>query len=149
MLVSITTAAYNQAWGSQQVYTNLLALSLVSLAGITMSSAAQTRRQNELDQVRRIAEAAQTVPLRPVPARLGPIRAASVYRAAETGAQIGGDLYEAAQTPGELGHATLGIYYARPWTTTPGGRRRNRRRPRGSVRSRAVSHAVVSAWGTS
>lgn len=98
LLVSITTATYNQAWGSQQVYTNLLALSLVSLAGITMSSAAHTRRQSELDQVRRIAEAAQTVLLRPVPARLGPIRAASMYLAAETGAQIGGDLYEAVQT---------------------------------------------------
>ncbi|KPC58456.1 PP2C family protein-serine/threonine phosphatase [Streptomyces chattanoogensis] len=98
LAVSVTTATYNQAWGGQQVYTNLLALFLVSVASITTSSAARTRRESELSQVRRIAAAAQEVLLRPVPARLGPVRAASLYLAAETGAQIGGDLYEAVQT---------------------------------------------------
>ncbi|MEV4443482.1 SpoIIE family protein phosphatase, partial [Streptomyces sp. NPDC049577] len=96
--VSVTTATYNGAWGTQQVYTNLLALFLVSAAGITASSAARTRRQGELDQVRRIAEAAQEVILHPVPERLGPLRAAGMYLAAEEGAQIGGDLYEVLQT---------------------------------------------------
>ncbi|MGW2598721.1 PP2C family protein-serine/threonine phosphatase [Streptomyces klenkii] len=98
VLVSVCTATYNQAWGSQQVYTNFLALFLVSVASITTSSAVRTRRQNELDQVRRIATAAQEVILRPVPDRLGTVRAASLYLAAEKGAQIGGDLYEAVQT---------------------------------------------------
>ncbi|MEU1626774.1 PP2C family protein-serine/threonine phosphatase [Streptomyces sp. NPDC020096] len=98
LAVSVTTATYNQAWGSQQVYSNLLALLLVSVASVTTSSAVRTRRQSELDQIRRIAVAAQRVLLRPVPARLGPLRAASMYLAAEAGAQIGGDLYEAVQT---------------------------------------------------
>jgi serine phosphatase RsbU (regulator of sigma subunit) len=98
LAVSVTTATYNQAWGSQQVYTNFLAILLVSIASVTMSSAMHTRRQSELNQARRIAVAAQRVLLRPVPARLGPVRAASMYLAAETGAQIGGDLYEAVQT---------------------------------------------------
>ncbi|MCX4819386.1 serine/threonine-protein phosphatase [Streptomyces sp. NBC_01142] len=98
LAVSITTATYNQAWGSQQVYSNLLALLVVSVASITTSSAARTRSRNELNQVRRIAVAAQEVILRPVPARLGPVRAASMYLAAESGAQIGGDLYEAVET---------------------------------------------------
>nr|WP_246430706.1 PP2C family protein-serine/threonine phosphatase [Streptomyces rectiverticillatus] len=97
-VVSVCTATYNQAWGSQQVYTNFLALFLVSAASITTSSAVRTRRRHELDQVRRIAAAAQEVILRPVPDRLGPLRAASMYLAAEKGAQIGGDLYEAVQT---------------------------------------------------
>ncbi|MFF7727022.1 PP2C family protein-serine/threonine phosphatase [Streptomyces sp. NPDC008001] len=96
--VSVCTATYNQAWGTLQVYTNFLALFLVSVAGLTMSTAVRTRRHNELEQVRRIAAAAQEVILRPVPARLGPVRAASLYLAAEKGAQIGGDLYEAVQT---------------------------------------------------
>ncbi|MEU1820125.1 PP2C family protein-serine/threonine phosphatase [Streptomyces roseifaciens] len=96
--VSVCTATYNQAWGSQQVYTNFLALFLVSAASITTSSAVRARRQHELDQVRRIAAVAQDVVLRPVPDRLGPLRAASMYLAAEKGAQIGGDLYEAVQT---------------------------------------------------
>ncbi|MEU9111720.1 PP2C family protein-serine/threonine phosphatase [Streptomyces sp. NPDC048483] len=98
LAVSVTTATYNQAWGSQQVYSNLLALLLVSAASFVMSTAMRTRSRNELNQVRRIAVAAQEVLLRPVSARLGPVRAASMYLAAETGAQIGGDLYEAVQT---------------------------------------------------
>ncbi|MFI1256383.1 PP2C family protein-serine/threonine phosphatase [Streptomyces netropsis] len=98
LAVSVATATHNDAWGSQQVYTNFLALFLVSVASVTTSSAVRTRRQSELDQVRRIAAAAQAVILRPVPARLGPVRAASMYLAAEAGAQIGGDLYEAVQT---------------------------------------------------
>ncbi|MFI6005939.1 PP2C family protein-serine/threonine phosphatase [Streptomyces sp. NPDC051366] len=96
--VSVTTATYNGAWGTQQVYTNFLALFLVSLASVATSSTVRRRREDELDQVRRIAVAAQEAVLRPVPARLGPVRVAGMYLAAETGAQIGGDLYEAVQT---------------------------------------------------
>ncbi|MFD7256850.1 PP2C family protein-serine/threonine phosphatase [Streptomyces sp. NPDC059874] len=96
--VSVATATHNQAWGGQQVYTNFLALFLVSVASVMTSRTVRTRRENELNQVRRIAEAAQEVLLRPVPDRLGPVRAASMYLAAETGAQIGGDLYDAVQT---------------------------------------------------
>ncbi|MEX2980785.1 PP2C family protein-serine/threonine phosphatase [Streptomyces sp. C36] len=98
VLVSVITATHNHAWGGQQVYTNLIALFLVSLASVTTSSAVQSRRSSELEQIRRIAAAAQDVILRPVPRRLGTVRAASMYLAAETGAQIGGDLYEAVQT---------------------------------------------------
>ncbi|MET9885566.1 PP2C family protein-serine/threonine phosphatase [Streptomyces sp. NPDC006430] len=96
--VSVTTATYNSAWGTQQVYTNFLALFLVAMASFMTSRAARTRQENELNQIRRIAAAAQEVLLRPVPDRLGPVRAASMYLAAETGAQIGGDLYDAVQT---------------------------------------------------
>lgn len=98
LAVSVSTATYNQAWGSQQVYTNFLAILLVSAASVMTSRFMRTRRRNELERIRRIAEAAQRVLLRPVPARLGPLRTASMYLAAESGAQIGGDLYEAVQT---------------------------------------------------
>ncbi|MGW0817957.1 PP2C family protein-serine/threonine phosphatase [Streptomyces viridiviolaceus] len=97
--ISVTTATYNQAWGSQQVYTNFLAIFLVSIASFAMSGAMHASRQSKLDQVRRVAVAAQEVILRPVPARLGPVRAASLCLAAEKEAQVGGDLYEAVQTP--------------------------------------------------
>ncbi|MER6202579.1 PP2C family protein-serine/threonine phosphatase [Streptomyces sp. NPDC001586] len=96
--VSVTTATHNNAWGGQQVYTNFLALSLVSAASVMTSGAARTRRESELNQVRRIAVAAQEALLRPVPDRLGPVRAASMYLAAESGALIGGDLYDVVQT---------------------------------------------------
>ncbi|MFE3995899.1 PP2C family protein-serine/threonine phosphatase [Streptomyces goshikiensis] len=96
--VSVATATHNHAWGSQQVYTNFLALFLVSVASFMTSRAARRRTENELNQVRRIATAAQDVLLRPVPDRLGSVRASSMYLAAEAGAQIGGDLYDVVQT---------------------------------------------------
>ncbi|MER5860018.1 PP2C family protein-serine/threonine phosphatase [Streptomyces sp900105245] len=99
LAISVATAAYNSAWGTLQVYTNFLALGLVTAAGFVTSSAVRARRQRELDQVRRIAVAAQDVVLRPVPARLGPVSAGSLCLAAGTGARVGGDLYEAVQTP--------------------------------------------------
>ncbi|MDI9887417.1 PP2C family protein-serine/threonine phosphatase [Streptomyces sp. HNM0645] len=93
LATDLVSPAYDLAY-----YSNIVSLLLVSLASVTMSNAMRTRRQSELDQVRRIAVAAQEAILRPVPARLGPVRAASMYLAAEAGAQIGGDLYEAVQT---------------------------------------------------
>jgi hypothetical protein len=98
LAVNVTSATHNQGWGSPPVFGNLVGLLLVSIASVILSQAMSTRRQSALDRVRRIAEAAQEVVLRPVPAQLGPVRAASLSLAAETGAQIGGDLYEAVQT---------------------------------------------------
>ncbi|MGW3247949.1 PP2C family protein-serine/threonine phosphatase [Streptomyces sp. NPDC001070] len=98
LAVDVTTATYNHAWGTQQVFGNFLGLLVVSVASVMLSKAVRARRQSELDQVRRIAVAAQEVILRPVPARLGPVRAASLCLAAGTGAQVGGDLYEAVLT---------------------------------------------------
>ncbi|MFI7382820.1 PP2C family protein-serine/threonine phosphatase [Streptomyces sp. NPDC049813] len=56
------------------------------------------RRAKELEQVRYVSEAAQRVVLPPLPRRLGPLRTAVMYLAAEAEAQIGGDLYGAART---------------------------------------------------
>ncbi|MFJ8435279.1 PP2C family protein-serine/threonine phosphatase [Kitasatospora sp. NPDC094019] len=56
------------------------------------------RHERELAQVRSVSEAAQSVLLRPLPDRLGPLRLASFYLAAEAEAQVGGDLYAAART---------------------------------------------------
>ncbi|WP_307665427.1 hypothetical protein [Streptomyces sp. V1I1] len=98
LAISVTTATYNQAWGILQVYTNFLALALVSVAGYIMSSAVQTRGRASSTRFAGSPVAAQGVVLRAVPARLGPVRAASLCPAAGTGAQVGGDLYEAVET---------------------------------------------------
>ncbi|MGP4003101.1 PP2C family protein-serine/threonine phosphatase [Streptomyces sp. 8N706] len=98
LAVSLITTTLHQAWGGMLIYSNLLGLLVVSVASVITSKAVRTRRQSELAQVRRVAVAAQRVLLRPIPARLGPVRTASMYLAAEAGAQIGGDLYEAVQT---------------------------------------------------
>lgn len=98
LVVNLTTATYNHAWGTHLVFGNLVGLLVVSVASVMLSKAVRARRRSELDQVRRIAVAAQDVILRPVPARLGPVRTASLSLAAGTGAQVGGDLYEAVLT---------------------------------------------------
>ncbi len=54
---------------------------------------------NQLVQVQAIAEATQLALLRPLPPRLGPMRLAGIYRAADEAALIGGDLYCVRPTP--------------------------------------------------
>ncbi|GAA1949693.1 PP2C family protein-serine/threonine phosphatase [Kitasatospora viridis] len=75
----------------------IAALILVS-ALVVGFCALRDRRDRELVQVRSVAEAAQQVLLRPLPTRIGSLRIASVYLAAEAEAQIGGDLYAASRT---------------------------------------------------
>ncbi|MFI1452246.1 PP2C family protein-serine/threonine phosphatase [Streptomyces roseus] len=56
------------------------------------------RREQQLDQVRSVAEAAQRVLLQPLPERAGPLQIAGLYIPAEAEAELGGDLYAAART---------------------------------------------------
>ncbi|MFJ8630793.1 PP2C family protein-serine/threonine phosphatase [Streptomyces sp. NPDC093568] len=79
----------------------LITLILMS-AFVTSFAARRERHEKELMQLRSVATAAQEVVLKPLPQRVGPLRIASVYLAAESEAQIGGDLYAAARTE----HAT-------------------------------------------
>jgi hypothetical protein len=62
-------------------------------------SFARAHIQRRLHRVRAVAEAAQRALLRTVPARLGPVRLAGFYRAADAEALVGGDLYSALLTP--------------------------------------------------
>ncbi|GLW96835.1 PP2C family protein-serine/threonine phosphatase [Microtetraspora sp. NBRC 16547] len=70
---------------------------LVSVFSVFLS-ALRERQVRELTQVRQVSEIAQSLVLRPLPPRIGPLRVAAVYLAAETEMQIGGDLYAAART---------------------------------------------------
>lgn len=97
-MLSTITATQNHAWGTPAVYSNLLALFVVSVASLATSTA-RVHRERELAKARRIAQVSQDVVLRPVPARLKDVRAAGMYLAAEEGARIGGDLYEVVATP--------------------------------------------------
>nr|QLG04852.1 Serine/threonine-protein phosphatase [Streptomyces sp.] len=72
----------------------IAALTVLSLF-IAAYAREQRRRHRELARVRSVSEATQRVVLRPLPHRLGPLRVASLYLAAEDEAQIGGDLYAA------------------------------------------------------
>ncbi|WP_346770361.1 hypothetical protein [Streptomyces sp. N502] len=74
----------------------LTTLVLISVF-VTLLAHRRERHEKELTQLRSVAEAAQQVVLRPLPRRIGPLRIASVYLAAEAEAQIGGDLFAAAR----------------------------------------------------
>lgn len=73
----------------------LLAVSTLLIA----TCRSRERLAREANQLRVVSEAAQHVVLRPLPRRIANLQVASVYRAAETMAEIGGDLYAAAGTP--------------------------------------------------
>ena len=70
----------------------------VSVAGVIASTLRQ-RQERELADVRTVAEAAQQVLLRPVPAESGAVRIAVRYISATSRATIGGDLYEVIAAP--------------------------------------------------
>ncbi|MDT0451058.1 PP2C family protein-serine/threonine phosphatase [Streptomyces hesseae] len=76
----------------------IIALVVITLFVVIFRSVHEGR-ERALSQARWVADVAQKVLLRPLPAHLGPLRIASVYIAAEAGAQIGGDLYAAVRTP--------------------------------------------------
>ncbi|WP_280717003.1 PP2C family protein-serine/threonine phosphatase [Kitasatospora sp. MAP5-34] len=83
--------------GTANHETQIAALLVVS-AVIVFYCRVRERRGRELAQVRTVSEAVQQVLLRPLPNRLGPLRVATTYLAAEDEALVGGDLYAAART---------------------------------------------------
>ncbi|MFJ5924008.1 PP2C family protein-serine/threonine phosphatase [Kitasatospora sp. NPDC092948] len=74
-----------------------LATVLAGVMGAGLSI--QRRRQaRDLVRMRTVAETLQHTVLHPVPARVGELRAAGLYRAAEADVGIGGDLYDVCET---------------------------------------------------
>lgn len=85
--------------GTPNHQAQIAALIVISVL-VTVFRYVQDRRGRRLSQVQSVAVAAQHVLLRPLPERIGPLRIASAYVAAEAEAQIGGDLYAAVPAPG-------------------------------------------------
>jgi phosphoserine phosphatase RsbU/P len=82
------------------------AQAIVLLTGITAATATaaataavKRHRLRQLDQTRAVADVVQTALLRPLPRLLGDVRVAAHYSSATRGALIGGDVYEALETP--------------------------------------------------
>ncbi|MFE7704579.1 PP2C family protein-serine/threonine phosphatase [Streptomyces sp. NPDC057486] len=82
---------------SRNVVVEMLAIAVITSL-IVFLCAVRDRHARQMAQVRSVAEAAQQVLMWPLPSRLGPLRLACVYLAAEEEANIGGDLYAAART---------------------------------------------------
>ncbi|UNM13093.1 serine/threonine-protein phosphatase [Streptomyces formicae] len=75
----------------------IVALILISVI-VTFFAHLRERHEVEVSRLRSVARAAQEVVLRPLPHRIGSLRVAALYLAAEAEARIGGDLYAAART---------------------------------------------------
>lgn len=75
-------------------------VAILAGAGLAVWLATErVRREKKLRAVALVAKTAQETILRPVPDRLGDLRLASRYVSASAEAQVGGDFYEALQTP--------------------------------------------------
>jgi serine phosphatase RsbU (regulator of sigma subunit) len=91
-------ATYQDSFSDHNEQLAFLAVLGVSVAGVIASSL-RWRQERELADVRAIAEVAQRVLLRPLPASSGPVQMAVRYISASSRAEIGGDLYEVIVTP--------------------------------------------------
>ncbi|WP_416223367.1 PP2C family protein-serine/threonine phosphatase [Streptomyces hygroscopicus] len=74
-----------------------------AIVAVTLAAAyashLRLQREEMLFQVRLVADTAQKVLLRPLPRRIQDVEVESLYLAAQEQARIGGDFYEAADTP--------------------------------------------------
>lgn len=73
----------------------------VALIGALSVVTAEVRRRSigRLVRVSTVAEAAQLAVLAPLPAAVGPVRCCALYRAAQRGTLVGGDLYDVRAGP--------------------------------------------------
>ncbi len=84
------------------VSAEIVATSFIAIAGVTLgcvvASHFRRRREQELMDVRAVADVTQRVLLRPVPDRVGPLKVAVTYLSASARARVGGDLYAVVPT---------------------------------------------------
>jgi serine phosphatase RsbU (regulator of sigma subunit) len=88
----VVIAALHGGIGTTNHIAQLIALVVLS-ALVVFVCHVRERRARELVRARSVAETAQRVLLRPPPRRIGPLRVAWLYLAAEDDTQIGGDLF--------------------------------------------------------
>jgi serine phosphatase RsbU (regulator of sigma subunit) len=98
LTVSVALSAVNHDLGRTPANFTLLAITAITLAA-TYASRVRQHREHTLAQVRAVSETAQQVLLRPPPQHLAHIDVEVLYQAAAAHARIGGDFYEAMQTP--------------------------------------------------
>ncbi|WP_443047575.1 PP2C family protein-serine/threonine phosphatase [Streptomyces sp. NBC_00354] len=88
LLLGVSSLGVGHAQGADLATVAVVALLSVVIAWV------RRRRDAQLVSVRTVAEAAQLAVLPPVPERVGPVRCAGLYRAAQRGTLVGGDLYD-------------------------------------------------------
>ena len=78
--------------------TDLLTICFVALLSVFISFV-RSRRDAQLDLERTVAEAAQRAVAPPLPERVGRVRCAGLYRAAQRGTLVGGDFFDVRDGP--------------------------------------------------
>ena len=99
IVLSLLLAAYDGIGFSPRAVVAVTTIIGVTAAGV-IASAARQRREQELVNVRAVADVAQQVLLRQIPQRVGQIQIAVRYISAAAAARIGGDLYDVVAVPG-------------------------------------------------
>ncbi|MEG3627057.1 PP2C family protein-serine/threonine phosphatase [Streptomyces poriticola] len=94
----VTTGAVSGLIGHTRVYVALAAIVYVTLAGV-YAARMRLRTEQQLVDVRTVADTLEDVLFSPVPAVIGPARIAACYTSAGKDTRIGGDLYEAVPSP--------------------------------------------------
>ncbi|WP_018566448.1 PP2C family protein-serine/threonine phosphatase [Streptomyces sp. PsTaAH-124] len=79
--------------------TDLETVTFVAALSVLLSYV-RSRRDAQLDLARTVAEAAQRAVVPPLPERVGPVRCAGLYRAAQRGTLVGGDFFDVRRGPG-------------------------------------------------
>ncbi|MHC3426046.1 PP2C family protein-serine/threonine phosphatase [Streptomyces sp. DT18] len=77
---------------------DLVTVAFVAVLSVVIAWA-RRRRDEQLVTVRTVAQAAQFAVLPPLPPRVGPVRCAGLYRAAQHGTLVGGDLFDVREGP--------------------------------------------------
>ena len=95
--VALGLAAFDHTSRQSVNGASVFAIVLIAVIGAA-SVKLRNRQEKALAEARLVSEVAQRVLLRPLPDRIGPVRAAVHYAAAAAHATIGGDLYEVMQT---------------------------------------------------
>lgn len=98
LLLCAGLGVYDGLFDTRRGWTAMASVAGVTLAG-ALAAGSRMRREAELAGVRSVAEAAQSVLLRPVPRHVGELRAAVSYTSAAAESRIGGDLYEVVASP--------------------------------------------------
>ena len=94
VIIALTATGSSDALPEATIVTVIIVTG-VSIFGTTLSA----RKNQQIANVKSVAEAAQRAVLRPLPQQLGPLELGVVYLAAAADAKVGGDLYDVATTP--------------------------------------------------
>ena len=94
VIIALTATGSSDALPEATIVTVIIVTG-VSIFGTTLSA----RKNQQIANVKSVAEAAQRAVLRPLPQQLGPLELGVVYLAAAADAKVGGDLDDVATTP--------------------------------------------------